>query len=217
MTSFEFESVRQRMKSVRNHLGKNQTEMGELTGKGVYYGNIERGNQEPALMTLIDIANTLNIDPDWLLYGTGKSPIPEKLPIKTPEIIPMVEVKKELAPMQAFVPSPEPEPIPAENSNPMADYDEIVHARQRLMQAESDQHVFSNVTMKLRQGVFDMEHGDGFKMTCTFCWNRDKTDVIIAIHQENHQPYNYELSPSEANQFADIVRFAACKALEVLV
>jgi transcriptional regulator with XRE-family HTH domain len=224
MTSFEFDKVRQRMKSVRNSLGKNQTEMGELTGKGVYYGNIERGNQEPALVALIDIATALNIDPDWLLYGAGKSPLPKKLQAKTPEIvIPTVEEKKELAPapmpkliispgLAGIRSEPELEPIPKEKSNTMADYDAIANAERRLMKSESQVLPVPNITMKLRHGVFDFIHKDGLIMSFEICRDQELDEVIIDL-----QDTKSEFSIDEANQFADILRFAARQATEVLV
>ena len=91
----KIEKIQKRLRTYRNYLGKSQDEMGVITGKGLYYGNIERGGDNPSDMALIQIAEKLGIDPNWLLDGTGESPIPEKDASKIPEIVmPLVEKKE---------------------------------------------------------------------------------------------------------------------------
>lgn len=80
MTSTQNEQVCRRLKAYRQFLGLTQEEMGKRTGKNQYYGNIERGTEIPSDLALVQIAEALKIELDWLLHGTGTSPIPERVP-----------------------------------------------------------------------------------------------------------------------------------------
>jgi len=90
----KIEKTQNRLRMYRNHLGKSQNEMGEIAGIGLYYGNIERGGDIPSDSALVNIADKLGIDPNWLLDGTGESPIPERDKGETPKTQPIKESKR---------------------------------------------------------------------------------------------------------------------------
>ena len=75
----KIEKIQKRLRTYRNYLGKSQDEMGVITGKGLYYGNIERGGDNPSDMALIQIAEKLasgnvKVVPDTLVTsGDGGS------------------------------------------------------------------------------------------------------------------------------------------------
>ena len=209
MTNSEREKTSDRLKTYRNYKGWNQVEMGAILEMGSYYGCVERVQNPYSEQVVYNIAEKLGIDVNWLLTGTGDSPILAKMKTKAPEvIIPTVEVKKELAPATVPVPEPEPEPILEEKSNEVDEMAAAVYNNPQLHKPP--------ITMILRQGVFDFVHPDGIRMSCTICWNRDKSGPIIGIHSQQNTPYNYEYSPEEGIQFAELIRFAADKSLEVL-
>ena len=105
MSPIDREKVSKRLQAIRRHAGKTQAEMGAITRKGLYYGNIERGSDDFSELVVIQIAEALDIDPDWLLHGTGNSPFPEKLEGKIPDSIkPTMEDKKESKPKRVPIP-----------------------------------------------------------------------------------------------------------------
>ncbi len=107
MSPIQKEGIQKRLKSFRNHLGKSQNEIGDICKIGrFYYGNIERGQDNYSDLVIIKIAEKLNIDPVWLLHGSGISPIPENIKIDKPELIKPICKEKRI-------------PIPEYPINPM--------------------------------------------------------------------------------------------------
>ena len=112
MTEMNRQEIANRLKAIRNQKGWNQTEMGAMLGMNAYYGNIERCQDRYSDMVIINIAEKLDIDQNWLLTGEGVSPIPERMEPPVPEAVkPAMEEPKV---MKASTVPPVPEPVAQE-------------------------------------------------------------------------------------------------------
>jgi transcriptional regulator with XRE-family HTH domain len=122
MTNFEFDKVRARLLQLRNHLGKNQNEMGKTLGIGGYYAKIESGVRIPTDQVFVQIAEKLEINLDWLLHGTGESPIPSRLPVDLPtQINPLQEEVKRIKESSVPAISVKPAQLVTMDPEPAAD------------------------------------------------------------------------------------------------
>ena len=63
-------SVGDRLRSKRTLLGLTQDEIAEKIGRAPkYYADIERGNCGMSIETLLSLSQTLNMSPDYILFG----------------------------------------------------------------------------------------------------------------------------------------------------
>lgn len=107
MTSLNREMISKRLRAIRNIRGLSQEEMGKITGKNAYYGNIERNQDVYSDSIVIELAEKLEVDPNWLLTGEGTAPkgirnLLSQAELNTALVHPDVKV-----PVAARVPIPE--------------------------------------------------------------------------------------------------------------
>jgi transcriptional regulator with XRE-family HTH domain len=70
-----YRSLGRRAQEARQALGLRQEDLARLVGvTRPSIANMESGRQRTPLHTLVEIARALEVDPSWLLFGTGPAP-----------------------------------------------------------------------------------------------------------------------------------------------
>lgn len=63
-------AISQNIRNARKERGLTQEEIAEKVGVSTeYYGQVESGNKAPSLETLLNIAESMNVSIDFLVYG----------------------------------------------------------------------------------------------------------------------------------------------------
>jgi len=88
--TYDFKAVGERIKIAREHKGYTQYILAEKLDKAVQHiSEIERGRSGVSMTTLIELCTLLEVDADYLLFGTisnnETNPINEKLKALTPQ------------------------------------------------------------------------------------------------------------------------------------
>lgn len=69
----------ERVRHHRNELGLSQEDMADLAGMHwTNWGKIERGQANPSLTTIVQIAGVLDVDPATLVSGLGLRDLPKR-------------------------------------------------------------------------------------------------------------------------------------------
>ena len=89
-------AISQNIRTVRKAYGLTQEEIAEKIGvTPEYYGQLESGNKAPSLETLINIAESMHVSIDLLVYGSnrdlGLGNIIQLLSDKKPETLQKIE------------------------------------------------------------------------------------------------------------------------------
>lgn len=74
------DTIAERLTWARKEAGVSQRQLAKLAGvSSAYVSSVERGLFGLGSRRGLKLAETLGVDPSWLLLGTGKEPTPRKI------------------------------------------------------------------------------------------------------------------------------------------
>jgi transcriptional regulator with XRE-family HTH domain len=206
MTELDHHQISDRLKAYRNLKGWNQTEMGAMLKLNAYYGNIERCQDRYSESIIIQIAEKLDIDPNWLLSGEGVPPIPQKLKPKIPELIPQPADET-----KGLKPSIIPEDVSITNQ-PFFHPPEP--ANEYIEPTKEPHPSGKKLTMTLESGEFILQHSGGTQITLVLA--RKNNGVTIEWrHPYDYHPMVKTCSVCEMEEIIDLLKLAVERAQEI--